>query len=65
MKLCIKVTVFNFSPFSPSYAPFYTFAEFKGFPLFLLHFLQNLIHGPGIRKERIHVFQIFLEGFRV
>ena len=43
---------------------FDTFAQFKGFPLFLLQFLQNLIHGLGIRKERIHVFQLFLERFK-
>ena len=34
------------------------FAQFLGFPtIFVPFFLQTLIHGLGIRKERIHVFQ--------
>ena len=56
--------VFNFRRLLTVMPFFDIFAQFEGFPLFLLQFLQNLIHGLGISKERILVFEYLLEGFK-
>ena len=56
---------FQFQPFFAQLCPFLILLpNFKGFPHVLLQFLQNLINGLGYRKERIHIFQFFLEGYK-
>ena len=59
MKLCIKEMVFNFSPFFTDMSLFDTLPNFRVSPLFSLQFLQNSIHGLGIKKRVYTCIPVF------